>query len=116
MHSLKTKQLSKPKHEECMKNYEGTSGSMEVASAMSIFHRSEKERSVRYSQFLGDGDSKAYKTLSDSMAYENVPITKLESVGDVQKRMGIRLKQIETAIGKNCLIVRLSGVGSPMPH
>ena len=32
----------------CTKNYEGSSGGMEAAAAMSVFHRSVEERGVRY--------------------------------------------------------------------
>lgn len=79
----------------CSKNYEGTSGGMEAAAAVKMFSRSEKERGVFYTKFLGDGDSKAYKSVTESMPYVNKTITKLECVGHVQKRMGTRLRKLK---------------------
>lgn len=51
-----TKILHRPK---CVRNYEGNSGGMEAAGAVTMFNCSVQERGVRYTQFLGDGDSKA---------------------------------------------------------
>lgn len=80
----------------CVKNYEGSSGGMEAAGAMEIFQRSVSERGVRYINYLGDGDSKAYKTVCESKPYgEDVQIEKLECVGHVQKRLGSRLRKLK---------------------
>lgn len=50
---------------------------------------------VRYTQFLGDGDSKAYKCVIESEPYRDVQIKKVECVGHVQKRMGTRLRKLK---------------------
>ncbi|GFU59388.1 uncharacterized protein TNCV_2299511 [Trichonephila clavipes] len=52
--------------DECSANYFGNSGGMEVEGALRIFNRSEVLHNLRYTQYLGDGDSKAYKAVLDS--------------------------------------------------
>ena len=47
-----------------------------IRSVLIIFNRSEAERGVRYTQFLGDGDSKALNAMCQSKPY-SVPINKL---------------------------------------
>ncbi|GFW30720.1 uncharacterized protein TNCV_4088401 [Trichonephila clavipes] len=56
---------NKTKHlQNCKRNFEGYSGKMEVAGALSIFQRSQSLYNVRYTKYLGDGDSKALLLLS----------------------------------------------------
>ena len=45
----------------CHANFEGLSGAMDAAGCVRIFQRSVEQHSSRYVEFLGDGDSKAYK-------------------------------------------------------
>ncbi|GFX39992.1 uncharacterized protein TNCV_2647551 [Trichonephila clavipes] len=48
---------NKTKHlQNCKRNFEGYSGKMEVAGALSIFQRSQSLYNVRYTKYLGDGD------------------------------------------------------------
>lgn len=83
----------KPK---CQLNHTDNAGSMEGAGALKIFNRSEDNSGLIYSEYLGDGDSSAYKTVSDSKPYgDRVDIKKLECVGHVQKRVGSRLRQLK---------------------
>lgn len=80
----------------CMINHEGSSGNMEVQGMKKIFLRSEQKHGVRYINFIGDGDAKTFKAVSDVKPYGlNVSITKLECVGHIQKRMGTRLRKIK---------------------
>lgn len=90
---------NKKEHSEnCTANYSGNSGGMEVAGVVKIFQQSEPCDKVRYINYLGDGDSKAYKAINELKPYgENVPITKLECIGHVQKRMGTRLRRLKTS-------------------
>ncbi|GFV88932.1 uncharacterized protein TNCV_4507061, partial [Trichonephila clavipes] len=56
---------NKTKHfQNCKRNFEGYSGKIEVAGALSIFQRSQSLYNVRYTKYLGDGDSKALLLLS----------------------------------------------------
>ncbi|GFV32345.1 uncharacterized protein TNCV_1676311 [Trichonephila clavipes] len=74
------------------KNFNGYSGRMEVDGALSIFQRSVQRYDVRYTKYLGDGDSKAFDNIMKNEVYgDNCTITKLECIGHVMKRMGSRL-------------------------
>lgn len=79
----------------CEANFSGSSGAMEVAGAVNIFQRSTDQYAVRYLEYLGDGDSKAYSAVCESMPYGNTTIEKVECIGHVQKRMGSRLKALK---------------------
>ncbi|GFW22285.1 uncharacterized protein TNCV_1430391 [Trichonephila clavipes] len=68
---------------------------MEVEGALRIFNRSEVLHNLRYTQYLGDGDSKAYKAVLESKPYKDVNIEKLECVGHVEKRMDTRLRALK---------------------
>ncbi|GFW74484.1 uncharacterized protein TNCV_2413831 [Trichonephila clavipes] len=72
-----------------------TAWGMEVEGALRIFNRSEVLHNLRYTQYLGDGDSKAYKAVLESKLYKDVNIEKLECVGHVEKRMGTRLRALK---------------------
>lgn len=84
-----------------------------------MFQRPVKN-GVRYRNYIGDGDSKAYSGLVNSKPYgDDFSIVKKECVGHVQKRMGIRLREIvkntvvdtETKAGKKIKRKSLSGEG-----
>lgn len=80
----------------CSTNYIGTSGGMEVEGAKIMFARSVPQYNVRYVDYLGDGDSNAYKAVCEAMPYgADVVIQKQECVGHVQKRMGARLRDLK---------------------
>ncbi|GFV03788.1 uncharacterized protein TNCV_1877361 [Trichonephila clavipes] len=83
---------------------------MECRGVLSIFQRSETSRKASYTQYLGDGDSKAFLTIKEAKVYGDTEVEKLECVGYVQKRMGTRLriilktsKGIKLSDGKNIL-------------
>ena len=77
-----------------MINHEGSSGSMETEGAVRIFNRSIKKNGLRYTNYIGDGDSSAFK-LSESNSYPNKPVEKLERVGHIQKRVGAGLSLVK---------------------
>ncbi|GFR58719.1 phenolphthiocerol synthesis polyketide synthase type I Pks15/1 [Elysia marginata] len=68
------------------KNYSGS-------ATVKIFKISQELYGMRYTGYLGDGDSKSYKTEAeaDPPVYHDVGIEKFECCGHVQKRMGKRL-------------------------
>lgn len=81
----------------CKANYQGTSGGMEVHGAVEVFKRSLSRYNVKYTDYLGEGDSKAYSAVVESKPYgEEEIISKIECVGHVQKRMGCRLRRMKT--------------------
>ncbi|GFX92987.1 uncharacterized protein TNCV_139311 [Trichonephila clavipes] len=72
-----------------------TAWGMDVEDALRIFNRSEVLHNLRYTQYLGDGDSKPYKAVLESKPYKDVNIEKLECVGHVEKRKGTRLRALK---------------------
>ena len=61
---------------------------MDASVMVSIFQRSVECHSVCYTEFLGDGDSKAHNLLVEQAIYGNEQVRKLQCVGHAQKRMG----------------------------
>nr|XP_047137499.1 uncharacterized protein LOC124814004 [Hydra vulgaris] len=77
----------------CLYNYQGTAGGMESVGAVRVFKRSIEKHKLRYTQFLGDGDSKSHLSIKD--IYPNMEVKKLECVGHYQKRVGTRLRKLK---------------------
>ena len=74
---------------------------MEVAGAVKIFERSMPTYIVRYTDYLGDGDTKAYLEVCERKPYRpDVGIKKIECVGHIQKRMGTRLRTLKAKTKK----------------
>ena len=76
---------------DCHINHEGSSGSMETVGAMQIFNHSINKYGLCYITYIGDGDSSAYKKVSESKPYGDHPVGKLEWVGHIQKGVGAGL-------------------------
>ncbi|GBN39792.1 hypothetical protein AVEN_217722-1 [Araneus ventricosus] len=74
-------------------NYKGSSGNMESVGAFRIFERSVMKRELQYTEYYGDGDSKAFLKVKD--IYGEDTVTKLECIGHVQKRVGSRLRKLK---------------------
>ena len=87
----------------CHINFSGSSGRMDASGCLEMFQRSEEKHSLRYTEFLGDGDSKAHKQLLEKKVYGDKPFTKLECVGHIKKRMGSRLRSLKKRCGKEPL-------------
>ncbi|GFV70211.1 uncharacterized protein TNCV_2553551 [Trichonephila clavipes] len=69
---------------------------MEVDGMLRIFNRSEKLHNLKYSNYIGDGDTKTFNALSENKPYgDDYLIQKIECVGHVQKRMGTRLMKLK---------------------
>ncbi|GFX49322.1 uncharacterized protein TNCV_3334401 [Trichonephila clavipes] len=74
---------------------------METVGMVRIFHRSLSHRSVRYTSYIGDGDSKTFSSITASHPYgEDITVSKIECVGHVQKRMGTRLRKLKQMSSK----------------
>lgn len=86
-----TKLATIAKQHDCAANHQGSSGKMEADGAVTIFKRSESKYGLIYSEFLGDGDSKAYKSVQEQC---NPDVVKLECTGHIQKRMGTALLKV----------------------
>ncbi|GFW18405.1 uncharacterized protein TNCV_1184331 [Trichonephila clavipes] len=88
----------------CRKNYSGSAGKMEVDGMLRTFNRSEKLHNLKYSNYIGDGDTKTFNALSENKPYgDDHLIQKIECVGHVQKRMGTRLRKLKLVYSKKKL-------------
>ena len=88
----------------CNKNYTGSSPGMEVDGVRRIFRRSVATRKLRYTHYIGDGDSKTFEAISQERPYgDNIQISKLECVGHVQKRVGNNLRKLKAVCGNDRL-------------
>ena len=80
----------------CSFNYKGSAPGMEPVGAQRIFARSVEKYHLRYTDYLGDGDSKSY--LSVKNIYDDFMVQKLECVGHYQKRIGTRLRKLKKSV------------------
>ncbi|GFU70698.1 uncharacterized protein TNCV_4657581 [Trichonephila clavipes] len=55
--------------DECDKNFDGTSGAMEMHAALIMWRRSISDFQMRFVSMLSDGDSKTFQFLSDNKIY-----------------------------------------------
>ncbi|KAK6967885.1 hypothetical protein BgiMline_027735 [Biomphalaria glabrata] len=80
-------------HKNCQRNHEGPSGQMEPSGMLAIFNRSAIHNGLKYVNYLGDGDSKSFKTVAEATppVYDSIEIKKLECCGHIQKRMDKKL-------------------------
>ena len=76
--------------DKCRINYQGSSGGMEPVGAVSIIKKIYDSYKVKITQYLGDGDSKAFALVKSTI---NWPIEKLECINHISKRMGGRLRK-----------------------
>lgn len=77
----------------CTYAYRGSAQGMEQAGTKTIFSRSIDKHSVRYTNLLGDGDTKSFSVVKD--IYDGHPVYKSECVGHYQKRIGSRLRRLK---------------------
>jgi len=98
---------------DCPINHEGSAGIMEAAGVLQMFNRSENVNRLRYTTYIGDGDTKTHQEVVNADPYNGVVITKAECVGHVQKRCGARLRKLKETYKKTKLEdgKRLSGKG-----
>lgn len=73
----------------CLANHTGSSGKMEADVVIEMFNCSQETYTVRYLNYVGDGNSKTYSQIITSNPY--IPVVKKECIGQVQKRMGTQL-------------------------
>ncbi|GFT80677.1 uncharacterized protein TNCV_2772971 [Trichonephila clavipes] len=79
--------------EKCQKNFDGSSGSMEMHAAYILWNRSISDCAMRYTTVLCDGDAKTHQHLNEKKVYgDDVVIVKEECVNHVAKRLGTALR------------------------
>ena len=77
---------------------------MEVQGALELWQRSEEQRHLRYTTFIGDGDCKGFEAVRTAQPYgAECPIIKEECVGHVQKRVGTQLCELKKRLGTSKL-------------
>lgn len=63
-----------------------------------MFSRSEELYGVKYSNYIGDGDSKTFTAIVDLNLYgDELTVVKNECIDHVQKKIGTRLRNIRKA-------------------
>lgn len=88
----------KSHQDNCTINHSGSAGKMEVDAVKEMFLRSEEKHGVKYTTYVGDGDSKTFKGILDANPYgDGYVVKKKECVGHVEKRMGTRLRNVKKA-------------------
>jgi hypothetical protein len=86
---------------ECDKNFNGSSGMMEVEAAKVLWNRSVDSYKLRYTTILSDGDSKTFNELNSTRPYgKEVEIDKEECTNHVSKRLGTALRNMVVDCGK----------------
>ncbi|KAL7292655.1 hypothetical protein TKK_0013781 [Trichogramma kaykai] len=89
---------------ECTVNHVGSSGLMEVNGIVEMFQRAEEKLKVRYKNYIGDGDCKVYKKISQIKPFgKNCIVEKKEDINHVGKRMGTQLRNRKKQLGKKLL-------------
>ena len=70
---------------------------MEPEGAVRLFHRSIENPGLRYTEYLGDGDTSSFNRVKESKPYgAQCIISKKECIGHIQKRVGSRLRKLKT--------------------
>ena len=88
---------------ECSINHVGSAESMEGSGLKECFMFSVEKNKLRYTNYIGDGDSKSYNDTFQADSYEGIGLNKLECIGHIQKGVGTRLRKLKSANTKTVL-------------
>eukprot|EP00794_Sanderia_malayensis_P014635 gene14635-16154_t len=69
----------------CTLNHKGSSGAMELEGLRDIFNRSETKYGVRYTKFIGEGDSSSYSTICEENPMDQMFQLKRRNVWAMRK-------------------------------
>ena len=92
----------------CQINYHASSNSMESAGAKAMWSRSVEKHNLRYTIFVGDGDSSTHKNIKDIYGQDH-PVEKHECITHIQKRMGSQLRSLILAHKSTSVIPSAGG-------
>lgn len=98
--------LKVKKEHQCKNNYTGTSEGVEWSGFAAMFNRSVEQNGIRYTQYLGDRDCKAFQHVHLKPYGNAATIEKLKCEGHVKKRMGARLRNIRS-VTKTVLYLKM---------
>ena len=104
-------------HTNCQINHSTSSEDMEVSAAVEMFGRSKENYNLKYTTFVGDGDSSCFGRVREAMVAkygDNYTIVKEECVGHVQKRTGTALRKYKKNM-KGRKLADGKGVGGKGP-
>jgi len=73
------------KEHDCFKNWDGASSSLECDIIVEGFRKSEEQHGLRYTTFIGDGDSAVFSTLKKEIKSYGFAITKEECANHAVK-------------------------------
>ena len=76
--------------EQCVINYSGSSNGIEVEDACRLWKRSEERHGLQYTGFISDGDSNAYKVVTELNLYLE-EVVKEECLNHAHKCLGTAL-------------------------
>ena len=93
---------------ECSINHVGSAGSVETSSLKECFMTSVETKKLRYTNYIGEGDSKSYNDIFQADPYEGIGVDKLECIGHIQKSVEIRLRKLKSANTKTVLVMEKS--------
>ena len=85
----------------CQINHQGSAEEMEAVAAIEISSRSIEKRQLKYTTFVGDGDSSSHGRVKDAMNAKygsDYVVEKEECVGHVQKRLGTALRKYKNSM------------------
>ena len=68
---------------------------MEANGVSECFESSLQDRKLRHARSIGHGDSKSYPSTLASDPYPRTFVEKLESIGHIHKRIGLRLRNLQ---------------------
>ena len=83
----------------CSIDHTQSAEAMEKEAAVDIFRRSIPKLGLKYTTYVGDGDSSSFGEVSDAMFKqfgEEYLVLKEDCVGHIQKRMGTNLRKYKT--------------------
>ena len=82
----------------CSVNHHQSSEAMEKEAATLMFMRSIEKHNLKYTTYVGDGDSSSYGVVSEALSKEygsSYLVCKEDCVGHIQKRMGTNLRRLK---------------------
>ena len=74
---------------------------MEAKGTVECLRTPVEQYSLRYTEYLGDGDSKGNKAVVESDPYNGINISKLECIGHIQKRVRRKLRNLKDGAFKD---------------
>ena len=95
-HSVEYEKFQSLNYKSCKNSHTGSSSVMEPNGVLKRFHCPEKKNNLRYTTYLGEGDSSSYSSVVIAKPYgDNVEIKKAEWIGHIKKRVSTDLRYIK---------------------